>query len=266
MKILFDYDGLLYGCVYKVCSRNDIKEWFRQGKSKKWMEDEIINLSINRLSQIGHKIFEEIEETGVEVLEVYYYITACTNSYRKRLSPEYKAKRVSNKWVNKVRKYLIEMNFAEMHDEYEADDLIADKIASMEDDQYIILSPDKDLCTLPGFHFDYYRPRLLDENGERKKDENGFIISSPCRGAHIISKEESDKFFWKQMIMGDASDGVKGIPKMGKVAAEKIMHQANGFYEEIVKEIYQKQYGGLKEFNVNYNLLKLGSKDLEKLF
>ena len=85
--VLFDYDSLVYMSVYKICSISDIRGWFEKGKTKSWMEQEILNLALNRLSQMDTQIFEEIESTGIKIDDVKYFLTACKKSIRKKESP-----------------------------------------------------------------------------------------------------------------------------------------------------------------------------------
>ena len=49
---LWDYDSMIYKCVYKIASIKEIKKWFKAGKSKDWMTKEIVNLSLNRLANM----------------------------------------------------------------------------------------------------------------------------------------------------------------------------------------------------------------------
>lgn len=264
MIVLFDYDSLVYGAVYKIASISDIRKWFNEKRSREWMETEITNLSINRLSQMGGRVFLEIEETGIEVLGIEYYLTAAKNSIRKRLYPSYKINRKKNKWVNMVRKEVLSMGFAETHDEYEADDLIKDRAVQLGEKGCIICSIDKDMKQIPGIHFDYYRPRLVDEDGNPQLNENGHRKYSPCRGLDIVTHEEAERFFWKQMLMGDAGDGIKGLKGIGKAKAEKILNTSiDNDYKTTVILAYNEHYSDSvlaeEELIKHWHLLRLGT-------
>lgn len=50
-----------------------------------------------------------------------------------------------------------------------------------------------------------------------------YNYSAKNRGWFKVRQERSKFFFWRQMIMGDASDGLPGIFKKGKVFAEKLL-------------------------------------------
>lgn len=260
--VLFDYDSMVYKAVYRVASISDIKEWFRDGKSKEWMTTEIINLTVNRLSNMGDGILLDIEDTGINVEAVEYFLTVCPKSVRKAASPIYKANRKRNKWVHLVRKYLIEMDAFIINEEWEADDLIKDRSTELGVDKFVICSIDKDLKQIAGIHFDYYRPILKNEDGSLQTDENGFRKVAPCRGLDVVSVEQASSFFWTQMLMGDSGDNIKGIPRIGKVKAAKII-AASDNYEETVKDKYISHFGeeeGQRQFELHRLLLGLGIK------
>lgn len=250
MIVLFDYDSMIYKATYKIVDIKTMKQWFYKSKSREWMQSEIVELSINRLCNMGDEIFTEIENTGIEIESVEYYITAAKNSIRKKLVPTYKANRRPNKWVNKVRKYLLEKNFAITSDVWEADDLIYDRAKELGNENCVILSIDKDLKQIPGVHFNYYRKKSKDESGNDKSE----IV-----GLEIVSPKEAEYKFWFSMLVGDGSDNIKGCKGIGKVKASKILIESNEL-ENLVKETYEKTYKELWEieFNLNYRLLKLG--------
>ena len=83
--------------------------------------------------------------------------------------------------------------------ELEADDLVAvyaDKIVGHIDT--IICSPDKDvLYQVPGIHYNYRTAEFIDTN-----------------------IYEAETFLWKQTLMGDPTDGIPGLPKVGPKTAE----------------------------------------------
>lgn len=77
------------------------------------------------------------------------------------------------------------------------------------------------------------------------------------------TQEEADEFVWKQMIIGDVSDGIKGIPGKGKAYYEKLFQKelkpVEDIHEFILTE-YVKYFGvsqGIYEFQKNYRLLHM---------
>ena len=222
MVVLFDYDSLLYHSVYKIVSFSDIRTWFSDGVPKEKIREQIVFDAISRAENLTLSILNDIENCGIEVDRVEYFLTTCKRSIRKAISTEYKAKRKSNKWVSAVRKSIIE-TYPNTHrsDEWEADDLIADYAKGNE--EYLICSIDKDLQQIPGYHFNYNWNYERDENGKYKLNEYNQKIKTTRKGLSHTSEVESMCFLAIQMLMGDAGDGIKGIPRVGKVKAKKIL-------------------------------------------
>lgn len=251
MTVLFDFDSLIYRAAYRIASFSDIRKWFRDGRGREWMEKEIIYLSVNRLTNMYDDIYFQIEETGIEITDVEYYITMAKNSKRKEISSTYKAQRKRNKWVNKIRRYLISMEFAIMHDEWEADDLIADRANELGEGNCLILSIDKDMKQIPGIHYNYQRVRVYDEEGNR--------VNGDFKGLDMITPEEANRFFWEQMLIGDGADNIKGVPRIGPVKAGKLLNGEKDL-ERIVKDTYFNHYGDLEAYEETYFLLRLGTR------
>ncbi len=262
---------MIYKAIWKIVVSEDykatqhpntglIRKWFREERSREWMHTEIINLTINRLEQMGNTIFQDIEDTGIEIHGIEYFLTSCPRSIRKEQSPIYKANRKPNKWVKMVRKELLRMGFASVDDKWEADDLIKDRAIELGQTGCVICSIDKDLKQIPGIHFDYYRPPLKNEDGTPQLDENGFRKVSPCRGLDIVSEQDADKFFWIQVLMGDSGDNIKGVPRIGKVKATKIIEESTD-YESTVRQAYIDHFGeqeGINQFELHRLLIGLG--------
>jgi hypothetical protein len=85
----------------------------------------------------------------------------------------------------------------------------------------VICSPDKDLKQTPGEHYDY---------------RTGVSVT--------LSATEALRNLYKQILTGDTTDNIKGIPKFGPVKAEKLLDPNDPFMWEIqVKAAYDDYYG-----------------------
>ena len=254
--VLFDYDSMIYKAVWHIASRQDIEKWFKEGRSKEWMRREIVSLTINRLSNMGDAILLEIEDTGINIDSVEYFLTSCPDCARRAKFPEYKANRKGNKitkWVRMVRAELLSMGFARVDSRWEADDLIKDRAVQIGDGGFVIATVDKDLKQIPGIFYDYYRPEVKKSDGTKER--------GPSRGLHIVSKYEAKRFFWKQMLTGDATDNIPGIPRVGPKTAEKVLKEAVEGFEKAVLEKYKDKFGedeGKKQFELHKLLIGLG--------
>ena len=107
----------------------------------------------------------------------------------------------------------------------EADDLLsmwASHCRSMKI-EYVVCSPDKDLKQVPGWYFNY-----------RKMDGS----------AVHITQQEADYFLQLQLLTGDSTDNVLGIPGFGEVKAEKLLKNEDFFGRgQAIMNAYIKHFG-----------------------
>ena len=81
-----------------------------------------------------------------------------------------------------------------MFDGMEADDLVS----AYHNKNTVICSPDKDVLQQNiGQHYNYGKAELIS-----------------------VDKFEAQRFLWKQVLMGDSTDGIEGIPKVGPKTAD----------------------------------------------
>lgn len=169
----------------------------------------------NTQEEAKHKIDSTIRWSIVKTEASSYqvYLTGKDN-FRYEVAKTYKAQRTAPKpsllpWC---REYLRWEWGAVVSQGEEADDLIAIEVARMGYQGCVIASVDKDFLQLGVPMYNW------------RKDE----MISPTR-------EEGLQFFYKQCLMGDAADNVKGIPGVGPKGAEKALE---GLIFE--KDLYDK--------------------------
>lgn len=104
------------------------------------------------------------------------------------------------KYYNEIKQYLIEVWGAEVIHGREADDALGCAQTAAEPDTTIIVSIDKDLDNIPGHHYNW-----------RKKE------------AYYVEQEQADINFWTQVLTGDTTDNIPGLPKIGAVRAKAII-------------------------------------------
>ena len=92
-----------------------------------------------------------------------------------------------------LREYLQTAWGASVSDGQEADDDISIKATEFGDD-CIIVSIDKDFMQVPGWHYNFVK--------QEKK---------------YVTPEEGLRFFYRQILMGDSADNIKGMPRVGAV-------------------------------------------------
>lgn len=100
-----------------------------------------------------------------------------------------------------VRKHLVEEWGAEVTEGQEADDAIA-IAATKHGDKCVIVSVDKDLDQLTGWHYNFVKKRN-----------------------YFVTPEEAQLNFYKQILTGDAADNIMGLRGIGNVKAGKILSE-----------------------------------------
>lgn len=179
-----------------------------------------------------------------------YYVGYLTQGkcFRYDINSSYKSNRKYEnmpKFLKEIRQHLRDKHNFISQDGWEADDLVVSFKVQNKQYESVIVSPDKDILNLPGKHLN---PRKM----EFKE----------------TSVSEASEFFWKSMIVGDTTDGIKGIPKWGVKSFDRIKETLpfgtprmnNSYYRETILHCYCDVFGeyeGIKEFTKNYLSLKL---------
>lgn len=121
------------------------------------------------------------------------------------------------------REYLINKWAAEVCDGEEADDAISIQQWGCwrYGEQSCIVTIDKDLNMIPGLHYNFVT-----------KDE------------FYVEQEDADHFFMCQLLSGDSTDNIVGIPTVGGATAKKIIGDKRGEDAfDLVRTRYQQVYG-----------------------
>lgn len=113
-----------------------------------------------------------------------------------------------------IRTWMHKERGAIMHMDCEADDGMAtaqyEAIAAGNRDLSVIASRDKDLCIVPGLQMDCATGEINDT-----KEDFGFLrldLVGEKKTKKVVGR--GWKFFWAQMLMGDAADNISGLPKV----------------------------------------------------
>jgi len=130
----------------------------------------------------------------------------------------------SNKFVRVMRKLAVMEDLAIEAVGREADDLLRIWAgeAELAGEDYVIVSNDKDLDCIPGKH---YNPKT-----------NKF---------REVSRHAAMRFYYQQLLMGDPTDNIPGVPQIGPIKAEAYMKNIDDEHDmqEIVVEQYLNAYG-----------------------
>ena len=153
-----------------------------------------------------------------------------TRQYKGNRDPDHKPA-----WYKEIKDYLVDVWGAEYSDNCEADDMLAIKSCT---ENCIIVSTDKDLNQVEGWHYNWVT---------RKK--------------YFVDKEGANYNFWFQMITGDPTDNIQGIPGMGDAKAVKFLDSLDpSEWELAVVNLYAESYPDTHRdvFLEHYKLIKLG--------
>lgn len=183
----------------------------------------------------------------LRVTEYEAFLTGEGN-YREKIAvtKPYKGNRTADKPIHyaAVKEFYIETVGAQVIQGKEADDLLG--IRATSDIGNIICTIDKDLNQVPGLHFDW---NLM------KK--------------YKVTKKDADRFFMTQLITGDNTDNIPGLPKAGEKAALALVEEAAGDNEKLFELVLASYFK--KGYNVKYieeqgQLLWIQREDKEPLW
>lgn len=160
-------------------------------------ENEPEDIAILRVDKLMRDILEAVEA------EEYLAFLTGPGNFRKQINPEYKANRKDTpppKHLGICRHFLVRDWNAQVTKEIEADDALG----IHQTNETVICSLDKDMLQVPGMHYQW---PIYNREGR----------------FHQVFELDGLKTFYKQMLIGDVSDNVKGVAGIGKVRAAKLI-------------------------------------------
>lgn len=169
------------------------------------------------------EVTNRIEATVMDIMEklegdkAILCLTDPKHNFRLDVLPTYKTHR---KTVKKplvlfhAKEWMIENMDAKMSPGLEGDDLMGILATRRTKDEQIIVSIDKDMKTIPGL---YVRTEAV-------TNEDGIEMVGAWDITEV-SAEEADKFWLKQTLSGDVTDGYGGCPGIGSTIADKIIDE-----------------------------------------
>lgn len=141
------------------------------------------------------------------------------------------------RWSTYIRDYMRKYWEFICNTNLEADDLISwyhedMLINGISLSDMVICSNDKDLRQIPGIFYDYKKAISEDISG----------MTSPLVQ---ISKAQAWYKLWQQVIMGDSTDNIAGVPGLGEIKAQKLLDAANDpiEYPTIARSAFCKYFG-----------------------
>lgn len=161
-------------------------------------KDDPVEYALKSTRSACEQIMYDVNADSITV-----YLTGSGN-YRAQIAHDYKGNRKSTEkpeHYGAIKEYMIETLGAVLIEGEEADDALGYGACTQ---GHGIATLDKDLDGVPGVHYNWKRKEV-----------------------YYVSPEDADRFFYKQMLTGDATDNIPGLFRMtGKKASKK-------FYEPL---------------------------------
>lgn len=237
--LLIDADTIVWQIAYKFSQEETFEglAWMVENMTKQWMLD--LSKETNCKYYIG--VLQDEQPTFRHNLA---------------LSQPYKGTRKEKpEWYIKVspivRKVLQDVYQFKIASGIESDDVISILMGVLKDGEYegVVAGIDKDLLQIPGMNYNYNTKQWL-----------------------LVHKEVAERNLWKQVLMGDSTDSIQGLPGIGPKKAEAILDQVEvDKYPFVVLAAYIGKFGdrvGLLKFAETVNLVTLlteGEIDFEPI-
>lgn len=237
-KVLIDADILVYTSAWAVqkthyTHKEELEFFDGISKAKAWFKEEFPDREwdLEEWDVVDHiepwsacqflidaamtKIMDQCQADTYEAFlspsRTFRHDIATVRPYkdRKQPSPFYK---------DKAREYLIKSYHAKIGNGVEADDLLG----LNQDTDTIIASIDKDLLMIPGRHYNINKEEFI-----------------------TVDLLEADEMFFCQLVAGDSTDNIQGVPKWGMIKAAKLVAEFEGDHKglvEYIEELYETAY------------------------
>ena len=198
-------------------------------------------------------------ELGCGEYEIYLSPTNSNTNFRHQLCSEYKANRKGLKKpinLNGIRKYLVEEHKAQVMVKYEADDALGIMQTHMDSkgETSCIVSIDKDLLQIPGYHYNPDNHELI------KASDPGKIWLIQRKSGKKDLKGYGFLFFCAQLLLGDAIDNIFGLKGVGAVKAYNTLSKFNDgkyAFKDMMTEVIKlyRKHDRLQDLQKNSRLL-----------
>jgi 5'-3' exonuclease len=201
---------------------------YRIGFSVNDPEDE--KFAIARMGNFVEKLL------NVDDIDSYTGFITGKSNYRQDIATEnvYKGNRKDAKrpvHYKALREYLMNKWCFELIDGQEADDAIGIAAYALPENQSCIMSIDKDLDMIRGWHYNFVKQDL-----------------------YHVKEEEAIKNFYMQILTGDRVDNIPGLKGIGPKKAEKILKDCVG-EQQLFETVLEKYEGDVDKLTERGRLL-----------
>lgn len=227
LKPLVDLDILQYRCGFAADAqlKNEYKEQHPGAPDEEIAEalanTEYTSLALQNVKTVMEAVLERFNgdyKAYIQDGPCFRYDIATLRPYKGNRDKSHKPK-----YYSEIKDYLVEHWNAIPVSHLESDDAIGIEQFRNTDKYSVIVSIDKDMMCIPGWHYNWVKGEM---QYQTLSDANLF-------------------HFW-QMLVGDTTDNIPGINQIGPVKASKIIKECNRDLDcvrKAVQEMYRKQYG-----------------------
>lgn len=196
----------------------------------------------NALHNVRLMVDDTLERLGCTQADMIMYLSGATN-FRDGIATikPYKGNRdAAHKPVHgpAIREYMKNHYDVNVSDDEEADDVVGySHYAEYLQDPYgsIICTVDKDIDMVPGLHYNFIK-------GE----------------SYYVDDNKADRYFYHQLLQGDATDNIPGIPGVGPKKAAKLLYgltSVHSMYDVAIEEYDRAYNDGITALLENARLL-----------
>lgn len=231
---LIDCDILVYRCGFAADSqvKRDVLEQsggIPEEDLKQILEQtDYLNFALGNVKSVMHEVLDTFRVAPSPAGDKQGYRAFLTGSgnFREQLATilPYKGNRDElhkPKYYREIKSYLVDIWRATVVHGREADDALGCEQWKHKDRSTCIVTIDKDLDMVPGYHYNWVKKEFYD-----------------------VSLDDANKFLFYQMLTGDRTDNIPGINKIGEVRATKLL---DGLDLESARNVviskYREQYG-----------------------
>ena len=199
--------------------------------------DELIEISAEIVELEAKKVYKPNFREGVAKKQVY------KGNRKKSVKPD---------CYDRLTDYILAKYNCVMAEGLEADDLLSIHQRAAEPDTTIICSRDKDLRITPGMHFGWecgrqaqFGPEMVTELGRLKFIYKGKLKRTGAPKLVDI-KGTGLLFFCLQLIKGDSTDNIVGVPGKGLKCVKETLAGVDSYEEALcrVRDLYIEAFGG----------------------
>lgn len=227
LKPLIDGDVLTYRCGFAADSQ--MKRDFREKNPEATDEEVAAHLANTDYTAIAlHNVKTLLQDIIGKFNDEHQIFLHGGGNFREKIATikPYKGNRDAThkpKYYNEIKEYLWDVWKAKKIVGQESDDAMGIEQFDNPDKYTVICSIDKDMMMIPGWHYNFQRETL---------------VYQPIAAANM--------FLFYQMLVGDTSDNIPGIDKIGDKRAKALIESLDNDLDKVreaVKGLYQKQYG-----------------------